>query len=234
MTTLSAPQKIQLKIDLISALKRSSSRLGALACTGAITTRAYEIDHQDLNLIFERFTGFLEHNQLDPERHLAGIIAIGIVSEVELYLSDVFKIVVFAHPEMIGSTPFTLSDFISKPKEELVQIAAEKKLNTLFYQKPKEYLSGVCSLLSIDEIEFSTSWPMFIEAKARRDIGIHNGWIANATYLRKLTEGGIPTDVILGDLICPNLDYVYDMSLAIANLLKQFHSNLISTHCTGV
>lgn len=31
-------------------------------------------------------------------------------------------------------------------------------------------------------------WPIYIEMKARRDLGVHNGWIKNRVYEKKVSE----------------------------------------------
>ena len=61
-------------------------------------------------------------------------------------------------------------------------------------------------------------WPQFVEIKARRDIGIHNNWVCNQTYLRKVAEAGLQTSVEAGQSLIPG--YVEYLSGAI-NVLHE-------------
>lgn len=77
-----------------------------------------------------------------------------------------------------------LSDLVdSSSREELIEDVIRKELTSIFYAAPSlqmEYFEAVTGVkLPNDSV---ASW---IEAKATRDIIVHNSGVANSTYLRK-------------------------------------------------
>jgi hypothetical protein len=140
--------------------------------------------------------GHLARHNLTPENYFSGMLLIHAVSEVENYLVDVLKTIITQHPKKLGDVEFKLADIVDKERGELVLMAADILLNRLMYLRPKEYLKEFCHLVSIDISLLEAHWPSFIEAKARRDLGIHNSWKRNSTYVRRLVEAGITNNEI--------------------------------------
>ena len=98
-------------------------------------------------------------------------------------------------------------------------------------KKPNDYLSDVASLLSIDEAPLKSDWLFFIEAKARRDLAVHNGCRCNSTYLRKLTEAGLSSAFVLGDQVFPATpEYLKQVREAIANFARLLMDAVIAKH----
>ena len=103
------------------------------------------------------------------------------------------------------------------------------------YEKPLDYLNRIASLLSIDQKQLEHLWPIFIEAKARRDVGVHNGWICNAIYLRKTKEAGIKATSKLGDSLLPCDDeYINSVASALDKLADLIADQVSSKHLTNV
>jgi hypothetical protein len=72
------------------------------------------------------------------------------------------------------------------------------------YEKPNQYLNKICDLLSIDSEELKEHWPTYIEAKARRDLGVHNSWLCNSVYMRKISEAGLDNKYKEGEELFPS------------------------------
>lgn len=112
---------------------------------------------------------------------------LNVISEMEIYFSTLIQIIVREHPKKLGSASFQLTDIIdSESTDVLIERASGEFINKLMYKKPMDYLECICELLSIDMANYLEMWPAFVEAKARRDLGVHNSWICNSTYLRKI------------------------------------------------
>jgi len=144
-----------------------------------------------------------------PEDYLIAQLFIAHISAFELFLQEMITVIIRNYPHKIGSVQFKLSEILQTDDlEDLVFRAAEETLNKLTYRKPSEYLKEVCDIFSVDPSLIANDWLVFIEAKARRDLGVHNGWICNQTYIRKMTESQIDCTLAVGDLSIPT-DFQY-------------------------
>lgn len=144
-----------------------------------------------------------------PEDYLTAQLFIGHISSFELFLQELATVVIRKHPQKAGTIQFKLSEILEvDDTEDLVFKAAEEVIRKLTYKKPGEYLQDFCELLSISPALIEQDWKTFIEAKARRDLGVHAGWICNETYVRKLAEGRINSTFSIGHLVLPT-DYSY-------------------------
>ena len=74
-------------------------------------------------------------------------------------------------------------------------------------------------------------WNIFIEAKARRDVGVHNNWICNETYIRKVKESGAKVEYIAGQNILPTEQNYYSVvGSSIISFVKILNSLLIKKY----
>lgn len=173
---------------------------------------------------FADFSDKVQPRYRSPEDYLIAQLFVGHISSFELFLQELTTVVVRKHPHKIGTYQLKLRDVLeAADQEELVFRAAEDVIRKFSYKKPSEYLHDVCEILSVDPRMIEEDWKMFIEAKARRDLGAHAGWICNDTYLRKLAEGKINSELSVGALAAPS-DYKYlrtvsDALYRIANAL---------------
>jgi hypothetical protein len=138
----------------------------------------------------DRFSKYLQPHGLDIEHHFAALFLISVVSRVEYFFVDTITVLVRQYPKKVGSVTFKLSEIITSSREELILAAIEAHLTRVTYKRPAEYLEELVQLWSIDSAPLSVWWPEFVENKARRDLGIHNDWIVNRVYKRKIGEVG--------------------------------------------
>ena len=143
-----------------------------------------------------------------PQRYFREKAFNFLVASFELFLRDVLAIIIMVNPKKVGQCQFALSEILdSLGIDELVRRSIEDILNKMMYKKPLEYLRDVADLLSIDATPLKAHWPSFVEAKARRDLGVHNGWRCNSIYIRKLAEVGIVSAFEEGDSVSPSYEY---------------------------
>lgn len=148
--------------------------------------------------------------QISYETFFAATVLIGLVSEVEHFLGNAVSAALRLYPEKMGSRSFRLSDVLdASSTDELINRAASAVLNDLMYAKPLDYLSGLCDILSIKKDPLASHWSKFVEIKARRDLGVHNNWVANEIYQRKTIEAQAVPLVELGTRLIPNFAYVH-------------------------
>lgn len=167
-----------------------------------------------------------------PYIYICSRLYISLIASFELLIQDYLVAVITAHPKKVGQIEFKLSEILdSSEKNELTQRAIQETLNKIMYDKPLDYLTKISSLLSINEISLKPLWQTFIEAKARRDLGLHNGWKCNAIYLRKISEAGLTAKFIQGESTLPKVkEYITPVGCALIELAKLLHKEISAKH----
>ena len=173
------------------------------------------------------FEKYLKPNSLTYKHWFSGLLLFSLISETEIYFVDTMKVLIKRYPKKIGSTEFKLSEILDLSQDEVLSIAAEDYLNRLMYRKASEYLTELSNILAVDKAPLEQHWAIFVEAKARRDLGAHNNWRINKTYIRKIGEVGtsVPTDQT--PTLVPDENYI---STAIKNcdsLVTKIHEQLM-------
>ena len=154
-------------------------------------------DHEELT---ERLGAAYE----DPHQYFMSRLFIGHIAAFEVFLQDLLSIVISKHPLKLGGAQFKLSEILeAKGTEELVARAISEATNKLMYKKPIEYRDAIAELLSVNPAEIETQWKVLVEAKARRDLGVHADWLCNETYMRKLEEAGMASEFQIGESTVP-------------------------------
>lgn len=167
----------------------------------------------------------------DPTMYFLSRLFVSLVSSFEYFLQDTAVVVVSKNPKKVGGANFTLSEVLDAPTPDaLVRRAIDEWLNKLMYKKPAEYLKELTTVLSIDEEKLRVGWSTFVEAKARRDLGVHNEWTCNAIYLRKIAEAGLTTDATVGARMVPDAAYVKRINTALLNLATSLSTLVLEKH----
>jgi hypothetical protein len=182
-----------------------------------------------LHSLFEKYESNLGTAiRSTPRFYFHAQLFISMISSLELFFQEAISGVLQAYPKKIGSVQFKLSQILDAgTTDELISRAAEEYIIKLMYKKPLEYLEEITRLLSINSASILPFWPTFIEAKARRDLGMHNGWVCNSTYIRKLEESGIPCSFQVGDDTFPYDDtYMNGVGNALDEISKAIFKEL--------
>jgi hypothetical protein len=163
-----------------------------------------------------------QHNELtealgaayeDPHQYFMSRLFVGHVAAFEVFLQDLMSVVIAKHPMKLGATQFKLAEILEAGSTDaLVLRAISETTNKLMYKKPMEYRDAIADMLSIDAAALDAPWKILVEAKARRDLGVHANWLCNDTYIRKLEEGGLVSKFKLGDSTVPETnDYLQEV-----------------------
>lgn len=219
---------------LEKAIDRLSGKNLSVALSSLLITHTSALAHQQqpgIAQVYARLDQVLREHGTNVEDHFLSILFIDLISEVEIYLAALVRAVIAKNPHKVGNIQFKLSDVLESPThEELITRASDAYLNGVMFKKPAEYLSDISQILSIDPSVISDQWPNYIEAKARRDLGVHNNWICNETYLRKIKEAGLTSIYKIGDTVRPDTDYLRQLaslidtiSLRLANAVHVKH-----------
>lgn len=196
-----------------------------------IQVEAYQ-ESERVKRICDEFEVVAKRLDLSSRDYFRCATFFSLVASMEIFLQELIKSVIREHPKKIGATQFKLSEILDIGSEdELINKAIDDYLNKVMYKKPSEYLAEICEVLSIEKTSIAPHWPAFVEAKARRDVGIHNDWRCNETYLRKCTEANFPTTAKIGERIIPSdKDYIFSSSAAMRSVVEEFAKLVISVH----
>lgn len=185
--------------------------------------------------IYTKFAKSLPSHYKDPHMYFVARTFIGFVAAFEYFLQEVTTAVVTLYPLKVGGKDFKLSEVLTLSKDDLVTRAIEAHLLELMYAKPKDYVVGLAKLLSIDDKIFEEHLPVLVEAKARRDLGVHNAWICNRTYLRKLKEAGIKSKLKEGESAVPDdwkSDYISVVTESLNDLARAILGAVLNKYPT--
>lgn len=153
---------------------------------------------------YVRLEHYLKQHEIDVSSYYRSILFVDLISSVELFFVELIKAVIKQHPNKVGGTKFELKDLLDGISvEEFIERSADGFIHRLMYEKPEDYLSKFCGVLSIEPETIKPYWSSFIEAKARRDVGVHNNWICNDTYLRKIHSSRQESNSNIGDNLIP-------------------------------
>ena len=165
---------------------------------------------------------------LNFETFFASQLTINLVSEVEHFFASAVSAALRMHPGKMGEVQFKIVDIVSaNSNDELIDRAAEAVLNKLMYEKPNDYVKRLAAILSIEKTGLDKEWPAFVELKSRRDLGVHNNWVVNEIYLRKLREANICVSHNKGDRLTPDFAYL-NQARATCNDLVQKMADLMA------
>jgi len=118
-------------------------------------------EHASANVEIEnallKFSKYLEPNKLNYMQYFSGQMLLSLVSEVELYLASVLRIILATYPKKICGKTFTLSEIVENSKDELIQAAVEEFITKIMYKSPAEYLDEFCKITSINKNEIIDS-----------------------------------------------------------------------------
>jgi hypothetical protein len=147
---------------------------------------------------------------LNFETFFASTTVIALVSEVEHFFGSAVSTALRLYPGKMGNQTFRLTEILAaSTADELIDRAASVAMHDLMYAKPLDYLAGLCEVLSIEKKALEALWPGFVELKARRDLGVHNDWIVNAIYVRKIKEAKLKPPLPLGKRLVPDFSYLH-------------------------
>lgn len=115
---------------------------------------------------------------------------VGLVAEVEGLFAELLREVLCSFPGKIGKPPDGRGVAASATRAELVEELADEEINQALYAKPADYRLTLEKHLGLDRALLEPHWDILVEAKARRDLGVHNAWTWNRVYGRKAGSKG--------------------------------------------
>lgn len=219
---------------LEKAVDRLSEKNLSVALSSLLVTHTSALSvqkHPEISPVYGRLDEVLNRHGTNVEEHFLSILFIDLISEVEIYLATLVRAVIAKDPLKVGHFQIKLSEVLeASSKDELISRAAETYLHGVMFKKPLDYLSDISNVLSIDPNTVERAWPSYIEAKARRDLGVHNDWICNETYLRKLKEAGAHNESRIGDRLRPTTAYVRQLAESIDEICVRLASAVHEKH----
>lgn len=193
----------------------------------AIRDQDNDISERIVTIVEKLPTGFKRNTNdyLNFQSFVVSHYFITLIAEFEGFLVDMLRTIVKRYPRKVGNISIRVSEIAACGSlEEAISIGIDRFINDLSYSRPKEYIDSLQEIFSLNKKDFQTLWPIFMERKARRDLGVHNDWRKNETYIRKIKEVGIaPSDE---DFLAPDNDYFVASVEIVHKIMRK-----ISEHC---
>ncbi|HCB0108133.1 TPA: hypothetical protein MYL85_003903 [Klebsiella pneumoniae] len=190
----------------------------------------------ELHAAYIQLESFLEENS--PEisdkgirhdlvsKHMPSLWFSSLVSAFEDYIIEISKLIFKLRPENLDKVKCDYGVFKSLSEDELFDHLVNEGVASLTFGSPKEYINKLCKLIQIEKKTIEPYLKQYIEIKARRDTGVHNNWIKDSRYERKLAEVGLQPDA--KNYLTPDLNY-FRHSFDLCGKLVKLISNNIST-----
>jgi hypothetical protein len=162
------------------------------------------------DLISENFSDFdvVEEHPYATRmiNYLTSQLFIALMAELEDYLNQLLKLILLAYPEKLQSPNFDVASALGQTNaEEILEEKIDKKIMKKQYGPLRQFFNFIKTVLEEDstinqllidrkiedpksrqeeseKLSLEALFPKYLEMKARRDIGIHNGWIRNKKY----------------------------------------------------
>jgi hypothetical protein len=182
--------------------------------------------------IHNLFASKIPESYGDPATYVLSCLFVSYIASFEAFLQDTAALVLRRYPKKLGSANFTLAEVIdANDPSTLIERAIENSLDKMMYKKPLEYFPQLCQLLSIESEPLKEDWKVFVEAKARRDLGVHSAWRCNALYLSKTREAKIETAACVGDTMLPSSsEYLDTLEHKLSDLALNLTSSVAKVH----
>lgn len=184
-----------------------------------------------------KLPGYLDHGRgrgYENERvqsFTRGMLFVAAVTETEAALGAVARAVLWAFPPKIAKKQIAGDDVLALSPRERIARLVEEDLRSAFYGKPDDYWKRVAGLISLPETRLASERDAFIEAKATRDLGMHNEWSINSVYLSKAgsaARSGIGASSWDPGHLHPSKTYLDATLTSFASLLDG-----LALHCAG-
>jgi len=170
------------------------------------------------DLIPEKFAGYdVVHDHPTATRmvnYLTSQLFIALMAELEDYLNQLLKLILLAYPEKLQSKDFDVNSALEQANAEEI---LEEKIMKKQYGPLRQFFNFIKTVLGEDntitqilnerniqdpesrqaeaeKLSLEALFPRYLEMKARRDIGIHNGWTRNKLYDDRVADLNLVTD----------------------------------------
>lgn len=159
-------------------------------------------------------------------KHMPSLCLSSLVSAFEEFLTESMSMALVHHPLKITNKNVDFKLLFELSKEEIIDLKVKEHINQIMYKAPRDYLKSLCDILSIDEKIISEEFNKYIEVKARRDLGVHNGWRINDIYIEKVKATG--ADITSEKVLKPDVSYCIDAFGICMKLVKSITNSVCS------
>lgn len=166
---------------------------------------ASEVGMTDESLIMSQLPNKFKTSQ---ETHFMSLVHQQQVALFEHLFFDLIKIILIDRPERISKKKQIdyATIFDAESKDQLVEKLVDREINEIKYKSVNEWFIYLGKLVNLNSLPEDTILSIS-EAKASRDILVHNAGIANSIYVNKSGSAARHSD---GELIGVSGDYTKD------------------------
>lgn len=116
------------------------------------------------------------------DKQLAEAVFIQFLSQFEIFVVDLLRLWLVEYPRSLGNKQISFKQILdSVDKDAIVVLMVDKEINELLYERPTTWFEYLEEKLKIDPPR-SDAIERIAEAKATRDVIVHNRGIVNKIY----------------------------------------------------
>jgi len=204
---MSKEVRVKLESIVINYFKKSTYLFKAITFHNKAIIYANQNPDSELkNSLDDLRTLLLENYNNDfIDRHMPALCFSALVSAYEEFIIELLALTLKTYPQKISTEQIDFKKVLELSKDELIEFKAKEFINQIMYKSPKDYLKSLSNLLSIDSNLLKNDFNKYIEIKARRDLGVHNNWVKNEIYIRKVKDANL--EVENEDILLPTFNY---------------------------
>lgn len=202
----------------INSLNESIPELGSILSSDEQYLPAEWILEKGSNLIASDFGDYdlIDSHPVATRmvNYLKSQLFIALMAELEDYLNKLLRLILSAYPEKLQSEHFDVRNALAQENaQEVLEEKINDKIRKKQYDRSKQFFNFVKLVLDADKtidklldergikdtskrrvesekLSLERLLSPYIEMKARRDLGIHNGWIRNSLYDERVADLG--------------------------------------------
>lgn len=130
-------------------------------------------------------SNIVAQSQLYINRYLAEATLQQYVSVFESFMADFLRLWIAAHPNQLRDRKVDMVDVLAAPdKEAIVQAVVDRKVADILYERPANWFRLVPDRAGVP-CPAADAVARFAEAKATRDVIVHNRGVVGRAYLDK-------------------------------------------------
>lgn len=203
-----------------------------IAISHSSPTQNPELSKAFLNLkeIFEKTSPVISDKGIHHDlvmKHMSSLCFSSLVSAFEDFIIEVASIILRREPERLHNLKCEYRVFASLDQDSLTDYLITEKLASLTFGSAREYINKLCNLVCLEKRKVESLVKSFVEMKARRDVGVHNNWVMDERYLRKIAELNIAAPET--NYLKPDLDYFSRTYNVCGDMVKIITNNISST-----
>ena len=157
---------------------------------------------------------------------------IGIISQFEDFLYQIMVAVLCATPKKINQAEIKIEHLLRYSSiESVVKSVAQRKVKEIMNNGAEIIQKELSKIISINwsDEDKKELWPVYVEAKARRNLGVHNNWVVDEKYQQLTQNLNFPK--IENAALSVEVSYLLSTQEVICKIMDKIRQHCIQKFC---